>query len=80
MEYEQNKIKQFFYTENNKEYLFVPIINKKNDSSLSIGNNNLDYNELPNKVYGKYLHNQEGYNPSGWWRYIEVNKEKLYYK
>lgn len=79
MEYEQNKTKQYFYIENNKEYLFIPIINKKNDTHL-ITSCDLHYNELPEKVYGKYLHNQEGYNPSGWWRYTEVNKEKLYYK
>ena len=79
MEYEQNKIKQFFYTENNKNYLFIPIINKKDDTHLTISSN-LHYNELPDKVYGKYLHNQEGYNPSGWWKYIEVNKNELIYK
>ena len=79
MEYEQNKIKQFFYIENNREYLFIPIINKKNDTHLTISSD-LHYNDLPNKVYGKYLHNQEGYNPSGWWRYIEVKKNELIYK
>ena len=79
MEYEQNKIKQFFYIENNREYLFIPIINKKNDTHLTISSD-LHYNELPNEVYGKYLHNQEGYNPSGWWRYIEVKKNELIYK
>ena len=79
MEYEQNKIKQFFYIENNKNYLFIPIINKKDDTHLTISSN-LHYNELPDKVYGKYLHNQEGYNPLGWWKYIEVNKNELIYK
>ena len=79
MEYQQNKIKQFFYIENNKEYLFIPIINKENDTHLTISSN-LHYNELPNVVYGKYLHNYDGYNPSGWWRYIEVKKNELIYK
>ena len=79
MEYEQNKIKQYFYIENNIEHLFIPIINKKNDTHLTMSSD-LHYNELPNKVYGKYLHNQEGYNPSGWWRYIEVKKNELIYK
>ena len=79
MEYEQNKKKQLYYVENNKKYLFVPIINKEDDSSLTISCN-FDYNELPNKVYGKYLYNQEGYNPSGWWKYIEIIKDELIYK
>ena len=79
MEYKKNKIKQLFYIKDNIEYLFVPIIEKKNDTPLTI-DNYFSYNDLPDIVYGKYLHNHEGYNPSGWWKYLEVKKNELIYK
>ena len=79
MEYENNKEKKLFCVIDNIEYLFVPIIEKKKDTPLTI-NNHFIYSDLPDIVYGKYLHNYEGYNPSGWWKYIEVKKNELIYK
>ena len=79
MEYEKFKTKKLYYKENNNEYLFVPIIDRKKDSTLTI-DEYYDFNELPDVIYGKYLHNYQGYNPSGWWKYVDVKKSELIYK
>tara|TARA_B100000989_G_scaffold253810_1_gene202308 strand:+ start:2425 stop:2691 length:267 start_codon:yes stop_codon:yes gene_type:complete len=33
--------------------------------------------ELDNDVYGKYFKGCIGYNTSGWWEYIKVNKNEI---
>ena len=76
MDYEKVYEKKLYYVKDNVEYLFVPILNSKNDNELNIGKSyNID--ELPNMIQGKYLSNYIGYNPTGWWTNITVNKNKL---
>ena len=36
--------------------------------------------ELDNDIYGKYFKGCIGYNTSGWWEYIKVNKQNIRYK
>ena len=36
--------------------------------------------DLDNRLYGKYFRGYIGYNPSGWWQYIRVNKNDIRYK
>lgn len=79
MDYEKVSEKKLYYVKNNVEYLFVPILNSKNDNGLNIGES-YNINELPNIIQGKYLSNYIGYNPIGWWTNIKVNKKKLLYK
>tara|TARA_Y100000992_G_scaffold143209_1_gene95055 strand:- start:6079 stop:6318 length:240 start_codon:yes stop_codon:yes gene_type:complete len=79
MEYEKFKTKKLYYKENNNEYLFVPIIDRKKDCALTIDESYV-FNELPDVIYGKYLYNYQGYNPSGWWKYVDVKKSELIYK
>lgn len=79
MNYERLTEKKLYYVKDNVEYLFVPILNPSNDNILNIGKSyNVD--ELPNMIQGKYLSNYIGYNPIGWWVYVEVNKNELLYK
>lgn len=60
--------------------LFVPINDKKNDNSL-LTENNISFYDLDEKnIFGKILINLEGYNPSGWWKYINVDKKDLFYE
>ena len=65
-----NNWKEFIILD--KEYSFKdgieePILNKK-------------LSDLDNNIYGKYFKGCIGYNTSGWWEYINVNKNKLRYK
>lgn len=78
MEYEKSKTKKLYYKENSNEYLFIPIIDRKKDNALTIDESYV-FNELPDVIYGKYL-NYQGYNPSGWWKYVDVKKSELIYK
>lgn len=84
MEYKVDNLKKiYFIDESNIEHLFVPITNnnKKDDNLLLLEKNiSLDLDTLPDMIYGKILINCEGYNPNGWWKYIEVKKNKLIYK
>ena len=50
-----------------KDGIEEPILNKK-------------LSDLDNNIYGKYFKGCIGYNTSGWWEYIKVNKNKLRYK
>lgn len=34
-------------------------------------------NTLPKKVYGKMFTNTTGYNPEGWFEYVNINKENI---
>ena len=79
MEYSVSVEKKLYYKENNNEYLFVPIIDRKKDDPLTMGESYC-FNELPDVVYGKYLYNYQGYNPSGWWKYVDVKKSELIYR
>lgn len=36
--------------------------------------------ELDNNLYGKYFRGQIGYNPTGWWQYVKIQKKDLRYK
>ena len=71
--------KKLYYIENEKEYIFYPILKFNNDNSLTF-NLNYRYDELPDLIYGKIIDNYVGYNPSGWWRYINIEKRNLIYK
>lgn len=73
---EYTKEKKLYYLKDNKQYLFVPITDIDNDDPLLIHQPYV-FQELPDIVYGKLLHNYQGYNPAGWWRYIKVNKSNL---
>lgn len=70
------KEKKLYYLENNKEHLFVPVKKLEGDDPLSMSEPYI-FEELPDKIYGKFLHNYQGYNPAGWWRYKFVNKCSL---
>ena len=72
------KQRKLYYIENNIEYVFIPIINKLEDSLLYKGKP-FRYDELPDILYGK-IFRYIGYNPSGWWSYLNVNKKELLYK
>ena len=52
-----------------KEYVF-----KDGIEDIKI---NRRLSELDNKLYGKYFKGIIGYNTSGWWEYIKVNKKKI---
>ena len=60
--------------------LFIPIIDKKQDDEFLL-QNNIPLSDLDEKnIFGKILINIEGYNPSGWWKYINVDKKDLFYE
>lgn len=71
--------KKLYYLINNIEYIFIPVINKDLDNGLNIYDSYI-YEELPNIIYGKIFDNFVGYNPNGWWKYLNVEKSKLLYK
>ena len=73
---EYTKEKKLYYLKDNKQHLFVPITDIENDDPLSMKENYV-FEKLPEIVYGKILHNYQGYNPAGWWRYINVKKSNL---
>ena len=81
MEYEKSKTKKLYCVVDNTEYIFIPILNPKKDDLLILNiDENFIFDDLPDNVYGKYLYNYEGYNPSGWWKYIDVKKNELIYR
>ena len=60
--------------------LFMPIIDKNTDNDM-LFENNISLSDLDEKnIFGKILINIEGYNPSGWWKYINVDKKDLFYE
>ncbi len=74
----QTKLKLYCEYEGVKR-LFIPIIDNKDDEFLS--QNNIPLSDLDEKnIFGKILINIEGYNPSGWWKYINVDKKDLFYE
>ena len=79
MEYEKLSKKKLYYVKDNTEYLFIPILNPSNDHVLNI-EESFNIEDLPNIIHGKYFNNYIGYNPIGWWVYVEVNKNELLYK
>ena len=79
MKSNENKMKKLYYVKDGLEYLFIPIINTSDDTSLFLSKKYL-YEKLPYMIYGKYLHNYIGYNPNGWWKYINIKKDQLLYK
>ena len=80
MDYEIQR-KSIYYKENNKKYLFVPVQNIKSDNEITTDIYTV-YENLPNteNIDGKILTNTDGYNPSGWWKYITVKKKDLIYE
>ena len=60
----------------------VAFINIGEPRFEKMGNHNHKYlyEKLPYMIYGKYLHNYIGYNPNGWWKYINIKKDQLLYK
>ena len=77
MDYSISKKQSFYYIENNEEYLFIPILDttRNDDGILSL--KQYSYSELPDVVYGKILTNTTGYNPSGWWKYVNIKKQDI---
>ena len=75
MEYQVQK-KKLYYMVDDQKYLFLPIENIKKDSEIVVDIYTL-YENLPNteNIDGKILISTEGYNPSGWWKYITVKKK-----
>ena len=70
--------KLYYFDKNlNKEFLFIPVINNKNNISLPLEN---QISKLPNVIEGKILTNIEGYNPTGWWSEVKINKDDLVIK
>ena len=80
MNYEIQR-RSLYYKEDNKKYLFVPVQNIKSDNEI-ITDIYTVYENLPNteNIDGKILTNTDGYNISGWWKYITVKKKDLIYE
>jgi len=70
--------KKLYYVEPNtkKETLFIPICSE-NDKDAFVCEVKIIYEHLKETIYGKILVNTDGYNPSGWWKYISVKKKEL---
>ena len=75
-----SQTKKLYYVEpeTKKEILFVPICSEKDKDDFTC-KTNIIYEHLKETIYGKMLVNTDGYNPSGWWKYISVKKEELKY-
>ena len=70
--------RKLYYIENDIEYVFIPIFNKLEDNFTYKGTS-FRYEELPDILHGK-IFKYIGYNPSGWWRHLNINKKELLYK
>jgi hypothetical protein len=77
------------YFDKNKYEIFIDntwiefLILNENDLLDGINEIPIDkeYNQLEEKVYGKYLKNRiQGYNPTGWWDYGYFDKKNIRYK
>ena len=77
MDYTVSKKRSFYYVEQENEYLFVPLLDTTRDNNGSLSIKQYLYSELPDVVYGKILTNTTGYNPSGWWKYVNIKKEDI---
>jgi hypothetical protein len=59
------------YLDNTRSWsLFFPLFQNGDEMKC-------DYNTLPESVYGKYLLNTTGYNPSGWFRDLVIDKKMI---
>lgn len=75
----QRETKDIYCLIDGEKKKFIPILNKNNDNIFYF-NNDISISDLKDEmIYGKIADKIEGYNPSGWWRYIYIKKENLFY-
>ena len=64
---------EVFCVRRNRSFEFTLLDNKREEIKATSD----VINTLPKKVYGKMLTNTTGYNPEGWFEYVNINKEKI---
>ena len=76
---EEKQKKLYYIDKSTKNRYLFRLVESKYTKNTSLTIEDILYN-LPNFIEGQILTNTDGYNPSGWWTNIKINKYDLIFQ